>query len=59
LHDIRVVPTSRLRFFLGSCILVGGVLLKVGAPVATVAAGMILALGAIYLQNRRSTRSPR
>ena len=42
------------KFFIGSCILTAGLLLKAGAPIAPVAAGMAVA-GAITwkIQRRR------
>jgi hypothetical protein len=47
------------KFFIGSCILVAGLLLKAGAPVVPIAAGMVLA-GIITLKmQRRSNGAPR
>lgn len=34
---------SRWKFFIGSCILAAGLLLKAGAPLVPVAAGLLLA----------------
>jgi hypothetical protein len=32
-----------MKFFVGACILIGGLLLKLGAPLPSVAAGLVLA----------------
>jgi hypothetical protein len=36
-------PFTRWKFFAGSCILVAGVLIKSGAPLVPIAAGLVLA----------------
>ena len=47
------------KFFIGSCILVAGLLLKAGAPVVPIAAGMALAGIITWKMQRRSNGAPR
>ena len=55
---MRTVANSKIRYFAGACILAGGLLIKFGAPLAPVVAGMILAWVAAYRLDRRAS-SPR
>jgi hypothetical protein len=47
------------KFFIGSCILVAGLLLKAGAPIVPVAAGMALAAIITWRMQRRADGAPR
>jgi hypothetical protein len=47
------------KFFIGSCILVAGLLFKAGAPVVPIAAGMAIAGIATWKMQRRQNGSPR
>jgi len=40
------------KFFVGACILTGGLLLKAGAPVRPVAMGFVLGAGITWLRQR-------
>jgi hypothetical protein len=44
------------KFFCGSCILVGGLLIKLGAPLPAIALGMVMAAAAV---RRWMATSPR
>ena len=56
---LGTVPISRLKYFVGGCILVGGLLFKLGAPLMAIAAGMLLAWVATQLLNKRAGQSRR
>jgi NAD(P)H-hydrate repair Nnr-like enzyme with NAD(P)H-hydrate dehydratase domain len=45
------------KYFAGACLVVGGALLKAGAPVLAIAAGLALAALANFLRYRASTRA--
>jgi hypothetical protein len=47
------------KFFIGSCILAAGLLLKAGAPVVPIAAGMVLAGIITWKMQRRANGAPR
>lgn len=47
------------KFFLGSCILVGGLLIKLGAPLSAVLAGMGLAAIMTWKMSRGPWAGPR
>jgi len=44
------------RYFIGACLVVGAALLKAGAPVFGIVAGMAVALCMNLLRNRNSQR---
>jgi hypothetical protein len=46
--------TMRLQYFVGSCILAVGLLLKAGAPVPAVVMGVVLAALVYWVRQRRS-----
>jgi hypothetical protein len=50
---------TKLKYFLGACILAGGVLIKLGAPPAPVLLGIAMAGAASWQAHRRSTGLPR
>jgi hypothetical protein len=47
------------KFFIGSCILVAGLLLKAGAPLVPIAAGMAIAGLVTWRMQRRTDGAPR
>ena len=47
------------KFFVGSCILAAGLLIKAGAPVVPIAAGMAIAGLFTWKMQRRPNGSPR
>jgi hypothetical protein len=47
------------KFFVGSCILAAGLLLKAGAPIVPLAAGIAVAGVVTWRWQRRATRLPR
>jgi hypothetical protein len=47
------------KFFLGACILAGGLLLKAGAPLFPIAAGMALAALWTWKRSRGRSGGPR
>ena len=47
------------KFFIGACILVAGLLLKAGAPLFAIAAGMVLAALWTWKQSRGGPAGPR
>jgi hypothetical protein len=49
----------KLKYFLGACILAGGVLIKVGAPLASIALGVALAAVSFWKAHRDTTRISR
>lgn len=50
---------TKLKFFLGACILAGGLLIKLGAPLVPVALGIALAAFATWKFQRRPNGLPR
>ena len=44
------------RYFVGACILAGGILIKSGAPAPAIAIGMAAAAGANWWKQRRRWR---
>jgi len=51
--------SMKWKFFLGSCILAAGLLIKAGAPIVPIAAGMAVAGLVTWKLQRRTTRLPR
>ena len=47
------------KFFIGSCILAGGLLIKAGAPLVPVAVGIALAAALTWKRQRRPNGLPR
>jgi hypothetical protein len=47
------------KFFIGSCILAAGLLVKAGAPIAPIAAGIALAAALTWKRLRRPNGLPR
>jgi hypothetical protein len=47
------------KFFIGSCILVAGLLLKAGAPIVPIGAGMAIAAFVTWRMQRRTDGTPR
>jgi hypothetical protein len=50
---------SNWKFFLGSCILAGGLLLKVGAPLVPVALGIAAAAIFTWRRQRATAATPK
>jgi hypothetical protein len=51
--------SMKWKFFVGSCILAAGLLIKAGAPVVPIAAGMAIAGLFTWKMQRRPNGSPR
>jgi len=49
---------TKLNYFLGACILVGGVLIKLGAPLVPIALGLALAAIVSWKARRRPGGNP-
>jgi hypothetical protein len=50
---------TKLKYFLGACILAGGVLVKLGAPLVPVALGVALAAIVVFRVPRQPRGIPR
>jgi hypothetical protein len=50
---------TKLKYFLGACILAGGVLIKLGVPLAPIALGLALAAVVSWKLHRQSRGIPR
>jgi hypothetical protein len=46
----------KLKYFCGACIVVGAALLKAGAPILAVAAGIVLTALLTFAQQRKTSR---
>jgi hypothetical protein len=51
--------SMKWKFFLGSCILAAGLLIKAGAPIVPIAAGMAIAAIVTWKMQRRTDGTPR
>lgn len=51
--------SMKWKFFIGSCILAAGLLLKAGAPIVPIAAGMAIAAIVTWKMQRRANGAPR
>jgi hypothetical protein len=53
------VTNSKTKYFVGACILGGGLLIKLGAPLMTIGPGILLAWLATSFLDKRANRVSR